>query len=151
MFNSQIWVLTKINIFAPSLCCFLNFLWESSILLLSFFSFFWVLFCLDNCKFMRRSDGGSWPWKQIWRFLCCCSDSAQHRQMESKKGFVDVKVVNEEGSSLTSALGTVATLLTSALLTTHLISRVSSLLLCFCFCFSCKLIKVKPVISYNSL
>ena len=71
--------------------------------------------------------------------------------MESKKGFVDVKVVNEEGSSLTSALGTVATLLTSALLTTHLISRVSSLLLCFCFCFSCKLIKVKPVISYNSL
>ena len=58
--------------------------------------------------------------------------------MESKKGFVDVKVVNEEGSLLTCALGTVATLLTSALLTTHLISQVSSLLLCFCFCFSCK-------------
>ena len=60
--------------------------------------------------------------------------------METKKGFVDVKVVNEEVSLPTCALGTVATLLTSALLTTHLISQVSSLLLCFCFCFcfSCK-------------
>jgi hypothetical protein len=43
--------------------------------------------------------------------------------MESnKKGFVDVKVVNEEGSLPTCALGTVATLLTSALLTTQLSS-----------------------------
>lgn len=105
-----------------------------------FYTFVVFFFFLDNCKFMRRSDGGSWPWKQISRCLCCCSDSAQHRQMETKKGFVDVKVVNEEVSLPTCALGTVATLLTSALLTTHLISQVSSLLLCFCFCFcfSCK-------------